>query len=80
MVDSFDCLRHDVIVSCHDDNTDVGNLGSTSTHSGEGFVTRSVKEGYMTAILKSHAVRSDMLSDTTCFTCDNISMTDVIEQ
>ena len=80
MVDGLLRLGHDVVIGSHNDNGNVGNLSSTSTHSGESLVTRSIEEGHMATVVKSHVVSSYVLCDTTGFTSDDISLTDVVEQ
>ena len=40
VVDGLEGLGHDAVVCCDDDDDDVGDLGPTGTHAGEGFVTR----------------------------------------
>ena len=65
-------LRHDVVVGSDDDDSDIGHLCTTCTHSGEGFVTRCIEEGDVTTILKRYVVSTDVLRNTTSFTCDNV--------
>lgn len=42
--DDFSTLRHDSIVRCDDENDDIRDLGSSSSHSGEGGVSWGVEE------------------------------------
>ena len=72
--------RHDWVVRRNDDNHDIGNLCTTSTHSSKGFVTRSIKESNLTAILQCYTICTDMLGNTTCLTSNHIRVTDMVEQ
>ena len=80
MVDSFLRLRHHVVVSGDDDDSDVGDLCTTSTHSGEGFVTWRIKEGNALTTLEADAVGTDMLGDPPCFTSDDIGIAQAVEE
>jgi hypothetical protein len=42
--DGFDRLRHHLIVSCDDQDDDVGDLRAAGAHGGERFVARRVQE------------------------------------
>ena len=80
VVDGFLGLWHHVVVGSNDDDGDVGDLRTTSTHSGEGFVTRGVEEGDFATILEFHVVSTDVLGDTTSLTSDDIGIADVVEE
>ena len=80
MVDGFLGLWHHVVVGSDDDDGDVGDLRTTSTHSGEGFVTRGVEEGDFATILEFHVVSTDVLGDTTSLTSDDVGIADVVEE
>ena len=80
VVDGFLGLWHHVIVGSDDDDGDVGDLRTTSTHSGEGFVTWGVEEGDFATILELHVVSTDVLGDTTCLTSDDVGIADVVEK
>ena len=47
MMDRFDGLRHDSVVSRDDQNDDIRDLGSTSSHGRKGFVARSVQKRHL---------------------------------
>ena len=72
--------RHHGVVSCNDDNGDISHLCTTGTHSSKGFVSRSIKECHLLPILQCNAVCTDMLCNTTGFTCNYIGISDMIEQ
>ena len=80
MVDGLDGLRHHVVVGCYNDNGNVSNLGTTGTHGGKRLVTRCIEESNLSAIFEFHIVRTDVLGDTTRFTCNYVGFTNVVEQ
>ena len=45
VVQRLDGLRHDPVVRRHHQDRDVGDLGATGPHGGEGLVARGVDEG-----------------------------------
>ena len=46
----------------------------------KGFVTRSIEEGDdLSAVVELHSVCTNMLSYSTCFTCNYICIPDIIE-
>ena len=80
MVDRLLGLGHHVVVSSDDDDGDVRDLGSTGTHSGEGFVPRGVEEGNALAVGELEAVGPDMLCDPPSLTCDDVRLAQVVEE
>ena len=80
MVDGLNRLRHHGVVSRDDDDGEVGHLGTAGTHGREGFVTRGIKEGDMTAVFQLHVVRADVLGDSTRLTGDDVGLADVVQQ
>jgi len=80
MIDGFHCLRHDTIVGCYNNNSDICYFCSTSTHSRKGFMTRCIQESNTTAVRQLHIISTNMLSDTTRFTGNHIRITDIIQQ
>src|SRR5665647_1386955 len=80
MVDGFNGLWHHIIVSCNDDDDNVGDFGTTGTHGGKGFVTRCIQEGDFTTVIQRNVISTDVLCDTTGFTGNNIGATNIIEQ
>ena len=73
-------LRHDVVVSSHNDDSDVGDLCTTGTHGGECLVTWGVEERDMTSILEGDVVGTDMLRDSACLASNDVGLTDIVEQ
>ena len=45
VVDGLDGLGHHAVVGGHDEDHDVGDLGASGPHGGEGLVARGVDEG-----------------------------------
>ena len=80
MIDCFNGLRHDGIVGSYNNNSDIRYLGTTGTHSGKRFMTRSIQEGDTASAGQLHIVSTDMLRDTTGFTGNHIGITDIIQQ
>ena len=79
MRDCFLGLRHDAVVSSHDQNHDVGNLGATGTHGGKCLMTWCIEKGD-DALWRRHMVRADMLGNAASFASGNACATDGIEQ
>jgi hypothetical protein len=71
------------IVSCDDENGDVGNVGPTCANGRESSVTRSVDEGNFlidTFVLVDYLVCGDVLCDTASFSRDDVGLADKIEK
>ena len=79
MLYSFDGLRHDAVVSSHNQNHDVSCLGTTCTHCGKRSVTRGIEERNHAAF-GFNVVCTDVLSNTTGFASSYFGTTDVVEQ
>ena len=79
VLDRFLGLWHHTIVSGHDQNHNIGRLGTTGTHGGKGLVTRRIKEGNDTA-RRFHVVSADVLCDAARFARSHFGASDVIEQ
>ena len=80
MVQRLDSLRHDVIVGSDNHNNDIGDLGTTGTHSGKRLVTRGIQEGDATAVGQLHVIGTDVLGDTTSLTGNDVRVADVVQQ
>lgn len=63
MVNGFDCLRHDTVVSSHYEDRDIGRHSASCTHSRESFVAGRIEEGDI-AVIDAHFIRTDVLGDT----------------
>ena len=79
MVNGFNRLRHNPVIRCYDQDGNIGNRCTTCPHRGEGRVSRCIQEGNLLAIFND-LVGTDMLSDTTCFTCRNTRVTKGIQE
>ena len=79
MVDCFDGLRHYTVICSNNEDSNVSYLSTTSTHCGERFVTRGIKE-YDGFALMADFVRTDVLGNTASFACSNIGFTDCVKQ
>ncbi len=80
MVDGLDGLRHDSIVGSHNDDGDIRDLGTTRTHSGEGFVPRGVEESDVLSVLEFDVVSTDVLGDTARLAGDDVGVADMVEE
>ena len=78
MTNSFFGLRHNIIIRSNYNNCNIRYLSSTSTHRRKGFVTRSIQECYFLFILKYYRICSDMLSNTSRFSCNYIFASNMI--
>ena len=86
VIDGFQRLRHDAVVSSDHQDNDVGHLRSASTHAGKGFVTGGVEEndlaskGRRVGIGDRNFVSANVLGDATGFAFSYIGRTDGIQQ
>ena len=79
VVDRLDRLGHDAVVGSHDQNNDVGHLGTTGTHSRKGGMTRGIDEGDLAVI--NHDLRStDGLRDAARLAGSDAGVTDGVEE
>ena len=79
VVDGLDCLRHDAIVGRHNQDDDVCDVGTTSTHGREGLVTRGVDEGDFAAVTV-HLVGTNVLGDATGFAGSDVGFANLVQQ
>ena len=79
MVERFNGLRLHTVISCDDQDRDVGDLGTTSTHSREGFVTGGVNKGDGPLTVMD-LIRTNVLGDATGFAFNDVGVTNGIEQ
>ena len=61
MRDRFDRLRHDTVISRHDEDHDVGNSRTTRTHERERLVTRRIEECDLSVVLHLDLICADVL-------------------
>ena len=67
VVDGLDRLGHDAVVLGHDENDNVGEVGTTGAHVGERDVAGGVEEGDAVAAGQVHEEGTDVLRDAACF-------------
>ena len=79
MADRLNRLRHDPVVGCHDEDDDIGHLGSAGAQCGESLVTRGIDEGDL-AISDLRLIGADVLCDTSGLTSDHVGTPDRIQQ
>ena len=83
VVEGLDGLGHDAVVGGHDEDGDVGHLGTAGTHGREGLVTGGVDEGDRTLLVvqvDAHLVGADGLSDAPGLTGDDVGGADGVQQ
>ena len=79
MVNRFDCLRHDSVVSRDDKNRYIRYLRAARSHCGERGVAGRVEEGYFFTV-QTDGVSADMLRDSARFGRRNVRASDTIEK
>ena len=77
--DGFLGLRHHAVIGGHDQDHNVGCLGTTRTHGGKRLVTRGVKKGNH-ATLGFNVISTNMLRNAACFAGCHLGATDVVKQ
>ena len=79
MVDGFNRLWHNTIIRSYNQDSNICNRGTASTHRCKGRVSRGIKEGNLLTTL-FNLVGTNVLCDTTCFTCSNTRITKSIKK
>ena len=79
MVDRLDGLGHYAIIRCYHENRDIGGIGTTHTHCGEGLVSGCIQEGNVSAV-QGNGISTDVLRDTAGFLIGHVGLTNRIEQ
>ena len=72
--------RHNAVVGSNNDDGDIRYLSTTGTHSREGLVARGIEERDAMTILQLHIVSTDVLSDTTSLTSNDVGIADMVKQ
>ena len=80
VVDGFDGLRHDAVITGHHEDDDIRRLGTASAHGGERLMARRIKEGDPLTARHAHLIGADMLGDATGFTRDHVGLAQSVEQ
>ena len=79
MADGFLSLRHDTVVDGHDQNGDVGHVGSASAHLGKGFVARSIDKGDGMAV-SFNLIGSNVLGDAAFFARNDVNADNPVQE
>ncbi len=83
MVDGLHSLGHHTIIGGHHQDGDVGELGATRTHGGEGLVARGVDEGDLAGFalkVHRHLIGTDALGDAAGLALDDVGLADRVQQ
>ena len=79
MVDRFDRLRHNTVISRNDQDSDIRHRGTAGPHRSKGRVSRRIQESNLLAAFLD-LVSTDVLSNTTCFACCYARVTQGIQE
>ena len=79
MVDRFDGLRHDTIISGNNQNYQIGDFGTAGTHCCKSLMTRCIQKNDL-AFIRGNIVGSNVLGNSSGFIFGNIGFTDYIQQ
>ena len=80
VIDGLDRLRLDAVVGRDHEHDDVGHLGASLAHGGEGLVARRVDEGDLVAQRRHHLIGADMLGDAAGLLAHHVGRADGVEQ
>src|SRR6266508_3651830 len=83
VVERLDRLGHHAVVGRDDQPHDVGDLGTTGPHGGEGLMARGVDERdgpVFALVLDVHLVRADVLGDAAGLALDHVAGPDGVQQ
>ena len=75
----FGCGHH-TVVCCNDDDGNIRNLSSSSTHGSKGFVTRCIEKRNLSAVFQLHVIGSDVLRNAARLSGNDVGIADIIEQ
>ena len=79
VVDGFNGLRHDTVVRCHYQDSDIGDARAARSHRSERFVSRRIQECDV-AVVDVDPVSTDVLCDAACLGGSNAGMSDIVQQ
>ena len=79
MVNRFDSLWFDTIISSDNKNNDISHGSTACTHGSEGFMARSIDKGNLLS-LNDFLIGTDFLCDATVFSAGDIGMADAVDQ
>jgi len=80
MVHCLACLGHHSVISSHNDNDNICDLGTAGTHGGKCFMTGGVKECNDLFTLKSDGIGSDMLCYAPSLTGYHVGVADIVKE
>ena len=80
VVDGLNCLRHHGVICCNYYDGKVCHLGSTGTHCGKGFVTRSIQEGNSSSVRELDIVGSYVLGNSSGLSGNHVGLADVVKE
>ncbi len=79
MVNCFNSLGHDTVISRNDQNCNIRYHCATQTHRREGFVAGGIEEGDVLT-LNVNSVSADVLGDAARFGCSHVCISDPIQK
>ncbi len=79
MVNSFNRLWHNTIVSRHNQHSNIRNLSAARTHWSKGFMTRSIQECDF-ASLNTNLISANMLGNTACLSWCYTRIADCVQK
>ncbi len=80
MIDRFNGLRHDAVISCNDQHNNIRRLGTTRTHGGKSLVTWRVEECNFIPGCHVYLIGADMLGNPPCLAGNHICLAKRIQQ
>ena len=80
VVDGFDGLRHDAVITGHHEDDDIRCLGAAGAHGGESLMARRIKEGDALTARHTHLIGTDMLGDAAGFARHHIGLAQGVEE
>ena len=78
MVDRLNGLRHDAVVSCNNQDGNIGDVRSTGTHGGERLMSRSIQEGNQLAV-DVDLICTDVLGNAARLGGGDVGVADCVE-
>ena len=79
MVDCFHCLRHDAVVRCYNENSNIRGVGTAHTHCRECFMSRCIQECDFLSVDSDH-ICTDVLCDTACLAICHMRVADSVKK
>ena len=73
-------LGHHLVVGRNDNDDNVGDFGTPSTHRRKSFVARCIQKGNVFVVGKGHFIGTDVLRDTPRFAGNHIGLADIVKQ